>query len=58
MGNVSTYALENNNEEKIKNITYRLINEGINILSPACGLSTSTPLSNIRALTDTVKGYR
>ena len=58
MGNVSTYALENNNEDKIKQITYKLICDKVNILSPACGLSTSTPLSNIRALTDTVKGYR
>jgi MtaA/CmuA family methyltransferase len=55
MGNVSTYALQWGAPEKIADITSRLVRDGVNIISPACGLSTSTSLSNIRALTDTVK---
>ncbi|MBU3154566.1 uroporphyrinogen decarboxylase family protein [Clostridium estertheticum] len=57
MGNVSTYLLEFGDEEKIANQTARLVNDGINIISPACGLSTSTPLKNIESMTKIVKGY-
>jgi len=55
MGNVSTYLLEFGDEEKISTQTAKLVNEGINIISPACGLSTSTPLKNIEAMTKIVK---
>lgn len=55
MGNVSTYLLEFGDEEKIANQTARLVNEGINIISPACGLSTSTPLKNIESMTKIVR---
>jgi [methyl-Co(III) methanol-specific corrinoid protein]:coenzyme M methyltransferase len=54
MGNVSTYVLESGPAEKIKRIAERLLRDGIDILAPACGLSTSTPIENIRALTNTV----
>jgi [methyl-Co(III) methanol-specific corrinoid protein]:coenzyme M methyltransferase len=55
MGNVSTYALQWGTPEKIADITTRLVRDGVNIISPACGLSTSTSLANIRALTGAVK---
>jgi len=55
MGNVSTYLLEFGDEEKIANQTERLVKDGINIISPACGLSTSTPLKNIESMTKIVK---
>jgi len=58
MGNVSTYALQWGTPEKIADITTRLVRDGVDIISPACGLSTSTSLANIRALTDTVKNAR
>jgi [methyl-Co(III) methanol-specific corrinoid protein]:coenzyme M methyltransferase len=54
MGNLSTYALEWNDPEKIEAVTRNLVASGINIISPACGLSTSTRLQSIRAMTDTV----
>lgn len=56
MGNLSTFALEFSNEDVISKQTEKLVNDGINIISPACGLSTSTPLKNIQAMTETVKG--
>jgi len=31
------------------------VNHGVNIISPACGLSTSTKLKTIRVMTDEVK---
>jgi [methyl-Co(III) methanol-specific corrinoid protein]:coenzyme M methyltransferase len=55
MGNVSTFALEWNESEKIRHMTRNLVDSGVNIISPACGLSTSTKLQTIRAMTDEVK---
>ena len=55
MGNLSTFLLESGTEEKIAWQTERLARDGIDILSPACGLSTASPLKNIRAMTDTAK---
>ena len=55
MGNVSTYLLEFGDEEKIANQTVKLVKDGVNIISPACGLSTSTPLKNIETMTKIVK---
>lgn len=55
MGNVSTFLLELSEPEKVARHTVGLVRDGIDIISPACGLSTSTKLSAIRAMTDTVK---
>lgn len=55
MGNVSTYLLEYGPAEKVAERVKILINEGIDIISPACGLSTSTKLSHIQALTNAVR---
>lgn len=55
MGNLSTFLLEFGEADKIQQNTERLIGEKINILAPACGLSTSTPLSNIQAFTGAAK---
>jgi len=57
MGNISTFVLEFGDEEKVANQAARLVNDGINIISPACGLSTSTPLKNIASMTKVVKEY-
>jgi [methyl-Co(III) methanol-specific corrinoid protein]:coenzyme M methyltransferase len=54
MGNLSTYALQWNEPEKIHAATLNLVASGIDIISPACGLSTSTTLRNIRAMTSAV----
>ncbi len=56
MGNVSTFMLERGEAEKVARHTQVLIRDGINIISPACGLSTSSSLETIRAMTDSVKG--
>jgi [methyl-Co(III) methanol-specific corrinoid protein]:coenzyme M methyltransferase len=55
MGNLSTYMLEFSDTEKIAAAAKRLLEQKIDILSPACGLSTSTTLSNINAFTNAVK---
>ena len=55
MGNLSTFLLELGTVDKVAEQTERLVNQGIDIISPACGLSTSTPLEKIRTMTDTVR---
>jgi [methyl-Co(III) methanol-specific corrinoid protein]:coenzyme M methyltransferase len=55
MGNLSTYLLESGSADTISVGTEALLKKGIHIIAPACGLSTSTPLQNIRAFTETVK---
>ncbi|MFP3154511.1 methylcobamide--CoM methyltransferase [Lachnospiraceae bacterium ZAX-1] len=55
MGNLSTYLLEFSNPAKIYENATNLLTKNIDILAPACGLSTSTPLANIKAFTDAIK---
>jgi [methyl-Co(III) methanol-specific corrinoid protein]:coenzyme M methyltransferase len=56
MGNLSTYLLGAGTRRSIQAGTEALLKKHIDIIAPACGLSTSTPLENIRALTETVRG--
>jgi [methyl-Co(III) methanol-specific corrinoid protein]:coenzyme M methyltransferase len=56
MGNISSFALESADEEKVKKMTEKVINNGINIVSPACGLGTQSPMKNIQSILKTVKG--
>ncbi len=56
MGNISTYHLEFGTAGEIAKKAEKLVRDGVDIISPACGLSTSTPLENIRAMTGAVKG--
>ncbi|MDR3356277.1 MAG: methylcobamide--CoM methyltransferase [Spirochaetaceae bacterium] len=58
MGNLSTYLLESGDPEKISRATGVLLQKGIDIIAPACGLSTSSPLANIQAFTAAVKEAR
>jgi [methyl-Co(III) methanol-specific corrinoid protein]:coenzyme M methyltransferase len=55
MGNLSTYMLEFGDADKIYAAAKRLLGQKIDIIAPACGLSTSTSLSNISAFTRSVK---
>ncbi len=55
MGNLSTFLLESGPVDKIASQTEKLVMDGIDIISPACGLSTSTTLAHIQAFTKTVK---
>lgn len=55
MGNMSTFLLQKQDTEAVSRRTEQLLAQGINILAPACGLSTTTPLLNIRAFTETAR---
>jgi [methyl-Co(III) methanol-specific corrinoid protein]:coenzyme M methyltransferase len=56
MGNLSTYMLESGSPRSIASGAETLLRRNIDIIAPACGLSTSTPLENIRSFTGAVKG--
>ena len=55
MGNLSTYLLEFSDPEVIYQQAKGLLKNYIDIIAPACGLSTSTKLANIHAFTTAIK---
>ena len=55
MGNVSTLILQNGPVGKIQTVSKNLLDCGIDILAPACGLSATTPVSHIKAMTEMAK---
>ena len=50
MGNVSTYAIEGGDPDKVKQLVHNCVNQGIEIISPACGLGMGSPLCNVQAV--------
>ena len=50
MGNVSTWTLEFGQPEKVEQLAIKCWRDGSNIISPACGLGTKSPLTNIQAI--------
>lgn len=58
MGNVSTYALEFGDPERVAALTEHCVKSGSNIISPACGLGTKSPLKNIQAMLTTLEKER
>ena len=55
MGNVSTYALEFGDPEKVAGLTRHCVESGSDIVAPACGLGTKSPLRNIQAMLQYLK---
>ncbi len=55
MGNVSTFALEFAEPDKIAAITRLCVENGADIVSPACGMGTGSPLPNVQAILNTLK---
>ncbi|MDR3671067.1 MAG: uroporphyrinogen decarboxylase family protein [Holophaga sp.] len=55
MGNLSTYLLQSGGREQVAQRARALVRDGVDIISPACGLSTSTALGTIAAMTAAVK---
>ena len=55
MGNVSTFALEFAEPDKIAAMTKLCVENGADIVSPACGMGTGSPLPNVQAILETLK---
>lgn len=58
MGNISTFALEFTDEERVATLTKACMDSSSNIISPACGLGTQSPINNIRAILKTIKNEK
>ena len=54
MGNVNTYLMQNGQPNGVYKNGCRCLNTGADILAPACGMSTRTPIKNIRSLSQAV----
>lgn len=55
MGNVSTYTLEFGEPDKIAEMTAKCVQDGSNIISPACGLGMKSSINNVRAMMKSLK---
>jgi [methyl-Co(III) methanol-specific corrinoid protein]:coenzyme M methyltransferase len=55
MGNLSTYLLHSGSNATIRSGAEALLRRGIDIIAPACGLSTATPLEHLRVFTETIR---
>ncbi len=55
MGNVSTYALEFGDPDRVKMLTRSCVKSGSDIISPACGLGMKSPLRNVQSILEGLK---
>ncbi|XCP86691.1 methylcobamide:CoM methyltransferase MtbA [Roseburia hominis] len=55
MGNVSTYALEFGDPDRVKALTNHCVKSGSDIISPACGLGMKSPIGNVQAILEALK---
>lgn len=55
MGNISTTLLHQGTAAKVEDSVREVVEAGIDIVAPACGLSPLTPLANLQAMCRTVK---
>lgn len=56
MGNVSTFVLDKGTPEKVYQAGLAAIQQGAQIVAPACGIGAGTPLANLRSLAACVRG--
>jgi [methyl-Co(III) methanol-specific corrinoid protein]:coenzyme M methyltransferase len=57
MGNLNTFVLNSGSCEQVEALTRKLIEKDVDVISPACGLSMSTPIANIQAMTREARRY-
>lgn len=55
MGNVSTFAIGGKDVDRVRSITNNAIKHNVNIVAPACGIATVTPLENLHAMKEVVE---
>jgi len=51
MGNVSTLLLQDGDPERVRAAAAKALANGVDVLAPACGVSATTPVANLRAMT-------
>lgn len=55
MGNVSTFAIEMGEPERVASLTKTCMKSGTDIVAPACGLGMGSPLSNVKEVLRAVR---
>ena len=50
MGNINTHAIGTQEPEKVRSLVHFARRKGVDIVAPACGLPTTTPLINVQTL--------
>lgn len=55
MGNVSTLAMQDMAPERVRTLVHAARRQGVDVVAPACGLPTVTPLPVIQALVDAAR---
>jgi len=52
MGNISAFMLENGPPERVRDAARRLIDGGVRLIAPACGVVPTTPVAHLAAMAD------
>ena len=55
MGNVSTLAMQDTSPARVQSMVHYVREQGIDVVAPACGLPTVTPLPVIQAMVEAAK---
>ncbi|WP_350342314.1 MtaA/CmuA family methyltransferase [Proteinivorax tanatarense] len=55
MGNLSTYAIEYSEPRHLQSLVKRCLKDGVDIVSPACGVGPKSKLENLKAIVQAVK---
>jgi len=58
MGNVSTHLLARSTPERVRDVVAGLVERGIDIVAPACGVPVGAPIANLRAMREGVSATR
>jgi [methyl-Co(III) methanol-specific corrinoid protein]:coenzyme M methyltransferase len=58
MGNISTFLLERGNPDHLARVGKHCLDQGIDILAPACGIAPGTPMENIQSISEMIRRYR
>jgi len=57
IGGIETLALSLSNPQEIKNMAFRALREGIDILAPGCAIPPNSPSENIKAMVEAAREY-
>lgn len=56
--NVSTFDICSGETETVRKLSFNAMKQGVDILAPACGLSTKTHLVNVQAMVESFENFR
>ena len=57
MGNVSPFLLATGTEQGVRENVERLLDAGVSVVAPGCGIVPETPVRNLRAMSEACRGH-